>query len=578
MQDSRRAAKRKSAHGSNMEPSTKKQKFLHGGLPSAPAPAQSQGIAMADSRPTDETPKLVDASLPLAHNTTDLGPAPETHKLDDAASSATQTQSHDITNLDRSTMEQKPDHSAVTPAQSHDIANPGLAARNLELNHDSLPPAQAQPVELTDLEPAAKRPELSFASLPKSSRKRVSSEESLRAFAVNYRKRLVRWCESQGYNYHELDAVPDTLLTSPGFDIDEYMAAQSSKGHSHTCRTSEPEVHPVDGLSAENLRAEGASNDAHSVDEQIIHDRSCHSPNPHTAVQVRPVSGDDSLHNSPTQDPISKGLSDSGVGTSHLPPIPNTTTTASLAFGREPSSSSPPPGDQKFTSVASLSPSLEGRISSSSDINLGCNTTPVWSDQNASNGSDRGLRDKTAASNSDHFVLLSPETDLRDNTTSASSSQIPSDDPPRNKGGRPRGRKPRVPKTPKRPTRFQKNHPVKAKVNFDVWENILVFCPSDFLLKARSISSTFRTVLQEDSSIWKRARINTFGADMPEPPLGLSEPQYADLITGTGCQTRGCTSTKTRKTYWALQKRLCIECFNKSFLPVGILSLIFRLI
>ncbi len=162
---------------------------------------------------------------------------------------------------------------------------------------------------------------------------------------------------------------------------------------------------------------------------------------------------------------------------------------------------------------------------------------------------------------------------MESKTTNASSDQIASVPPARNKGGRPRTRMLNAPKKLKGPTRFQKNHPVKAAVNIDVWENILLFCPPDFLLKARTVSSTFRSVLKDDSPIWKIARINHFGSDAPGPPLDLSEPQYADLLTGTGCQTRDCESKKTRKTYWVFQKRLCIDCFQKAFLPVSILKL-----
>ena len=581
MQESRRAARRKSAQGSYMEPSTKKQKLIHGTLPptSAPAPAQSQILATTCSRPTDQTPKLVDASLLPAHNATDLGPAAKEPELLNAYLSLNQTRFHDTVDLESSTKKRKPDQPSVTPAHSHDMANHGLAARNSELDLGSLPPAQAQALEVTDLGSAAKRSKLSFANLPRAKgRNRASSVDSLRAFAVDYRRRPVKWTDSHRFDDNDLDVVPNTMSTSPDFDVYKSMAAESSKPHSYKCRSSEPDAYPTDGLSAETLRAETASNSAHSVDEQKLHDLSRYSPAPSTAVQLHAGSGRVSLNRCPVRDPISRRRSVSAFGSFHRPSLREMTATASLAFGRNPSESCPPPGDQIPKSFSSVNSALESPICSSSDPNLRYNTTPATSDQIASNGSDRDARDDTAASILNPIAPLRPEFNFGDDITSASSPHNPSDGPPRNKGGRPRGRRPRPPKTPKGPTRFQKNHPVKAKVNIDVWENILVFCPPDFLLKARSISSTFRSVLRDDSPIWKIARLNTFGPDMPEPPLGLLEPHYADLLTGTGCQTRGCTSTKTRKTYWALQKRLCIECFHKSFLPVGIWILTTRLI
>ena len=208
----------------------------------------------------------------------------------------------------------------------------------------------------------------------------------------------------------------------------------------------------------------------------------------------------------------------------------------------------------------------------SSDPIMGYSTTSTTSDKDVSVRSDFDKVDDTAASAApNHLLPLSRGRFAREDTAIASSSQISAVEPIRNKGGRPKGRKPRPakkPKTPKGPMRFQKNHPVKAGVDVYVWENILSFCPPDFLLKARAISSTFRSILRDDSALWKTSRVNHFGSDMPGPPLGLSERQYADLLTGIGCQTRGCDSQKARKTYWAFQKRLCIECFHKSFVPV----------
>ena len=556
IQESKKASKRKSAHRLDMEPSTKKKTLLHGPLPSAPAHSQVNDTKYL--RPTTEILKLADA-CPL--------PA--------------RAQAHDMTNPGPTSMNRQPDHGSVTPAQGHEITNHELATQKSEFDHGSLPPAHDQAQDMTDLGPATKKPKLSYANLPPARvHYRISSVERAHAEAEYYRERLRRWCELHGFDYHLLDqsAVSDTLLMSPNFDVHNYMATKISKGHSYACGPSDFDVYPVDDLSSENLTAERVKNNTHGVHKQSLGDLSCHSAAPNTAPQVRPVSCEMSLHHKPARGPINKGFLGSGDETSHLPSVQSRTAKASLAFGGKFIEACPPLGDLTSTSLSSVDSTLKGSFCCSSDPHMEYNTTPARPDRVASIGSDRDRGDDTAAARSDQIAPLSPHSNLRDDTTLASSSQNSSVEPACNKGGRPRGRKPRALKIPKGPTRFQKNHPVKALVNIDVWENILLFCSPDLLLKARTVSSTFRSVLKDDSLIWKKARIKHFGPDMPDPPSGLSEPQYADLLTRIGCQTHGCESTRTRKTYWAFQKRLCIGCFQKAFLPVSILGLIYGLL
>lgn len=540
VQESRKASKRKSAHGSDMEPSITRQKLLHGSKPPvpAPAPAPSQANAMTCLGPTDEEPKLVDASLPPA-----------------------QAQSRETTDLRPTTGKQQSFGRSVAPVQGHAMAKHGMATQKPESDHSSLPPAQVQAHDNSDLGPPTKKPNLSYASLPPGRRTRVeeemSSAEYAHADAEYYRKRLRRWCTSHGFDYHLLDQsmLSDTLLMSPNFDLYKYMATQSSKVNPYAYGPPELDVYPFHESSVENLMAETPGLETQSIPRQKIHCLSHHSPAPNRAVPVRPVSGEVPHHYTTAQNPISRMCSVSGHETSHPPLFQDATATASLAFGGKINEACPLLGNQTSALLSSIRLTPQSPGCSFSDPNVGYDTTYTSSDQSAP---------------------LSPDSSFRNDTTLVSSSESPSVGPARNKGGRPRqgGRKPRAPKTPKGPTRFQKNHPIKATVNIDVWENILVFCPPDFLLKARTISATFRSVLKDDSPIWKRARVNHFGPDLPDPPLGLSEPQYADLVTGIGCQTRGCTSTKTRKTYWAMQKRMCIECFQKSFLPVSTSTLI----
>jgi hypothetical protein len=110
------------------------------------------------------------------------------------------------------------------------------------------------------------------------------------------------------------------------------------------------------------------------------------------------------------------------------------------------------------------------------------------------------------------------------------------------------------------PTSLRKNRAVKAGVHFDIWVKILEYCPPKFLVKAREIDSTFRHILGRNT-IWKRSFQNTYGESCPDPPLGLSYMQYADLVGGFGCQAKGCPKA-ARKIYWAFLRRWCEDCFR----------------
>ena len=541
-EEARRASRRTSAQGSNLEPSTKKQKLLHGSLP--PAPAQAQAHATTHSRLTEERSQIVYSSLPPA-----------------------QAQVNALTDLRPGIEKQKAGHHSISPAQGNDLANHILATQTPDIDRGSLPPdlahGSAQAHDITDLGPATKRQNLSHASLPPG-RARPTSAERARAEAEY---NLWRWWRAQGCDYNSVDqsGLSDTLLVSHNFDVGNYLAVQSSKVHPCACGPPKLDPYPFDASSAENCSAETPKVDAHHVPEQEMRDLSHLSPALDTAVRLPPVSGDVSLHYplalGPVREHPDSASSDSGMGHNNTSSSPDQFASAGLNRDM---------GDN----ITAVSSNQIAFVASNCD--LGDNTTAASSNHVNSFTSNGRMGDDTIAARSDQNVLSPSDSNLRDDNTPASSSRTPSVGPIRNQGGRPKGRKPRAPKIPKGRTRFQKNHPVKARVNMDVWENILLFCPPDFLLKARAISTTFRSVLKDDSLLWKRARINHFGSDMPDPPAGLSEPQYLDLLTGSGCQTRGCVSKKARKTYWALQKRLCTDCFQKAFLPVSVLSLRYK--
>ena len=442
IQKSKRAAKRKYAHGSGVEPSSKKQKIVHGPQPSAP-------------------------SQPPAGDLNSLGPTPEARKLTDSSRSPAETKSHNPkTPLTR---KRKPDYQSDAPTQGQ---NHRLTTQESELIHGSLSsvhdPVPAQDRDIANLEPVTKKQKLSYANLPPARiRKRLSSEEADRREVEFTRRRLESWCRRNGFDYQVLSKLPPEILLSPRFDlsfVQRYMLDRGSLDLSNAYGAPKANV----SSSAEEQRAEIPELDTHFPNQDLCRD-----------------------------------------------------------------------------SYYSLAPETANLTSS-----------------------DRETRHDTGALRSDEVSPLSSGPISRDDITQASSPQTPSISPVRNLGGRPKSRKPRVHKPVKGPMRFQKNRPMNEEVHVDVWENILSFCPPAFLLKARTISSTFRSMLKDDSFLWKMSRTKHFGSDMPEPPLGLSEPQYADLLTGNGCQTRGCQAPKTRKVYWVFQKRLCDKCFKTTFLPV----------
>ena len=567
IKESRKASKRKAAYPSDLQPSSpKKQKSLHSPIPlapaagPAPAPSQTQGHATRLSGPTGEVATLADAS-----------PSPA------------QTQTHNATDFSHTgdvARKRKPDDLSVDSVQGNQVHN------------------------VTDLEPAPKKQKLSYANLPSGKpRKRLSHEECVRIVARSWRRRLESWCRQFGHDYKLLDRLPDDVLTHPDFRAHAYLLARTSPNHSKAQGAPDLDLYPSDGSPVEKFingtprfETHDPMFETHGAPDQNI------PGSPHnTATQVHAGSRGTFLHQKPAQCQISAERPGSGDENSHPQCVRIAADPSLLANGGVFNGACPRVSDQTSTSLSSIKSASRSPICDSSDINPVYDTSNISSDRSASASSVRDIANHTVAASSDQNISvssgrdigydtaatsaqiapLSPNSNLRDSSSNVTSSPSPSVGPPRNRGGRPKGRKPRPAKpfkTPKGPMRFQKNHPVKAAVNVDIWENILSFCPPDFLLKARTVSSTFRSVLKDDSPIWKISRVKHFGSDMPGPPSGLSEPQYADLLTGTGCQKRGCTSKKTRKTYWAFQRRLCMDCFHQAFLPVSISKMLFRVL
>ena len=130
----------------------------------------------------------------------------------------------------------------------------------------------------------------------------------------------------------------------------------------------------------------------------------------------------------------------------------------------------------------------------------------------------------------------------------------------KNRGGRPRTKKVEVNKNHK--LKLRKNSPIKAEIPLDIWHQVFMQCPPRFLLKARTVHRSWLEALQYEST-WIQARKNHYGTELPPPPPGLTELQYADLLCGVGCQSKGCTDQKARKTYWGFLRRWCDNCLKK---------------
>ena len=114
---------------------------------------------------------------------------------------------------------------------------------------------------------------------------------------------------------------------------------------------------------------------------------------------------------------------------------------------------------------------------------------------------------------------------------------------------------------------LKRNRPVLTPISVNIWSIVLAYSPLDVLIKARGLSSSFRGILSYET-LWKEARVHQFGLELPGPPAGLTEAQYADLLTGKGCQGRGCADKTARRTCWAFLRRWCHACLMKNTMLV----------
>ncbi|KAL9122388.1 MAG: hypothetical protein Q9187_001054 [Circinaria calcarea] len=112
-------------------------------------------------------------------------------------------------------------------------------------------------------------------------------------------------------------------------------------------------------------------------------------------------------------------------------------------------------------------------------------------------------------------------------------------------GGRPKTTSSHARGRHRTPTCLRTSKPVATRIPLDVWRSIFAFCPLDFLIKARTVSKDFLLALGYEST-WREARMLNYGPEFPDPPAGLTEFQFADLLTGMGCQAKWCKN-RSRK-------------------------------
>ncbi|KAI4133436.1 MAG: hypothetical protein LQ338_000172 [Usnochroma carphineum] len=112
------------------------------------------------------------------------------------------------------------------------------------------------------------------------------------------------------------------------------------------------------------------------------------------------------------------------------------------------------------------------------------------------------------------------------------------------------------------PTKLRIKNPVRAPVPLDIWQKILSFCPLSCLLRIHDVSPDIKFLLT-GNSLWRQVRKAEFGPNHPDPPSGMHEHEYAELLVGSECQEPGCQRS-ARKAWWAFRSRWCGQCLKKN--------------
>jgi hypothetical protein len=91
---------------------------------------------------------------------------------------------------------------------------------------------------------------------------------------------------------------------------------------------------------------------------------------------------------------------------------------------------------------------------------------------------------------------------------------------------------------------------------------ILEFTPPQFMKKARQLSKEFKGWVDNFNSIYVNQRKENYGQDMPDPPRGITERQYNDLLGGKGCMEPSCPDFKSTRAHWSWCQRWCWDCWK----------------
>lgn len=132
--------------------------------------------------------------------------------------------------------------------------------------------------------------------------------------------------------------------------------------------------------------------------------------------------------------------------------------------------------------------------------------------------------------------------------------------------GRPRGSTTKPPQ-PSKPLTLSISRPVKQELPLDIWDQIVRYSDLKCAISISKMTRDHQELLSK-SSLWKAVRHHVYGSDHPDPPPGITERQYAQLITGIGCQDKGCNNNRAKDTCWAAQRRWCVSCLRKKTISV----------
>lgn len=115
------------------------------------------------------------------------------------------------------------------------------------------------------------------------------------------------------------------------------------------------------------------------------------------------------------------------------------------------------------------------------------------------------------------------------------------------------------------PTKLKVSKPVQAFVPLDVWRIIFDYVDGPTIWKLRNVCTRFKELLSpQNPVVYKTCRINSHGDIREGPPCGLTEFQYVDLLTRSGCH--GCQKKGTTRVFWAFQRRYCSTCIRSNMI------------